>query len=46
MMILPFILVPALFVYGKFNPTQKVGAIIQVQLLALIIAGMYSNYIK
>ena len=39
MMILPFILIPGLFVYGKFNPTQKVGAIIQVQLLALIIAG-------
>ena len=36
---MPFILIPGLFVYGKFNPTQKVGAIIQVQLLALIIAG-------
>jgi 1,4-dihydroxy-2-naphthoate octaprenyltransferase len=38
-MILPFILIPALFIYGRFNPTQEVGAVIQVQLLALIFAG-------
>ena len=37
-MILPFILLLSLFIYGRINPGNRTGATIQIQLLALLLA--------
>ncbi len=38
LMILPFILVLSLFIYNSINPGTRIGATIQIQLLALFLA--------
>ncbi len=38
LMILPFILVFSLFIYNSINPGKRIGATIQIQLLALFLA--------
>lgn len=38
LMILPFILIVSLFIYNSFNPGTRIGATIQIQLLALVFA--------
>jgi 1,4-dihydroxy-2-naphthoate octaprenyltransferase len=38
LMILPFILVLSLFIYNSINPGKRIGATIQIQLLALFLA--------
>lgn len=38
LMILPFILIVSLFIYNSFNPGTRIGATIQIQLLALLLA--------
>ena len=37
-MILPFVLIVSLFIYNQYNSGTKIGAIIQIQLLALVLA--------
>ncbi len=37
-MILPFILVLSLFIYNSINPGTRIGATIQIQLLALFLS--------
>ena len=37
-MILPFILLLSLFIYNRINPGIRIGATIQIQLLALFLA--------
>lgn len=37
-MILPFVLLLSLFIYNSINPGTKIGATIQIQLLALVVA--------
>jgi 1,4-dihydroxy-2-naphthoate octaprenyltransferase len=37
-MILPFILLLSLFIYDRINPRIRIGATIQIQLLALFLA--------
>jgi 1,4-dihydroxy-2-naphthoate octaprenyltransferase len=37
-MILPFVLLLSLFIYNSINPGTKIGATIQIQLLALFLA--------
>lgn len=38
LMILPFILIVSLFIYNIFNPGTRIGATIQIQLLAFLLA--------
>ena len=38
LMILPFILIVSLFIYNIFNPGTRIGATIQIQLLAFVLA--------
>lgn len=38
LMLLPFILIVSLFIYNSFSPGTKIGATIQIQLLALVLA--------
>jgi 1,4-dihydroxy-2-naphthoate octaprenyltransferase len=38
LMILPFILIVSLFIYSQFNSGTRIGATIQIQLLALVLA--------
>ena len=37
-MILPFVLIMSLFLYNRINPGARIGATIQIQLLALLLA--------
>ena len=38
LMILPFILIVSLFIFNIFNPGTRIGATIQIQLLAFLLA--------
>ena len=40
LMILPFILIVSLFIYNIFNPGTRIGATIQIQLLAFLLAWL------
>jgi 1,4-dihydroxy-2-naphthoate octaprenyltransferase len=37
-MVLPFILIVSLFIFNTINPGTRIGATIQIQLLALVLA--------
>jgi 1,4-dihydroxy-2-naphthoate octaprenyltransferase len=43
LMILPFILLLSLFIYNSINPGTRIGATIQIQLLALLLAWKSIN---